>query len=247
MHPHAGVSAGLDLQACGGPFGGTATDLRAQSDVEAYVPIARGVTFAVTATFGVLFPLDYGASVHQADLTTPSNSDVQTTYFRGFFAGGSSSNRGYPVRGVGPHGFVGFLNPATAAAVVQQECFAMGSFSTQPFCASPIGGFTEWGASAEVRFQVSGPLGAAVFCDAGDVSQYVFPQPGSVRLDYLHLSCGAGGRYDTPVGPIRLDIGWRIPGVQILGKRPEDDPTFGAPQEIVGLPIAIAFGIGEAF
>ena len=32
-----------------------------------------------------------------------------------------------------------------------------------------------------------------------------------------HLSCGGGARYDTPVGPIRLDIGYRIPGLQYPG------------------------------
>ncbi len=247
VHPHAGLAADADLQACGGPFGGTATDLRAVEDVAAYVPIARGVTFAVSGTFGVLFPLDYGASVQRPELDQATNSDIQTVYFRGYFSGGPSSNRGYPARGVGPHGFVGFLNPVTAAAVVAQNCFANGVFVNTPECESPVGGFTQWEVSAELRFQVSGPLGAALFCDAGDVSQYVFPHPGSLRLDYLHMSCGGGGRYDTPVGPIRLDIGVRIPGLQIVGKDPSSDPTFGSPTAILGLPLAIAFGIGEAF
>ena len=31
------------------------------------------------------------------------------------------------------------------------------------------------------------------------------------------LSCGVGARYDTPVGAIRLDAAYRIPGVQTLG------------------------------
>jgi len=26
-----------------------------------------------------------------------------------------------------------------------------------------------------------------------------------LRIDYPHLSCGVGARYDTPVGPVRLD------------------------------------------
>ena len=178
---------------------------------------------------------------------TPSNLDVGTMYFRGLFSGGPSSNRGYPVRGVAPHGFVGFLNPATAATQVATNCAPTSPTSNDPSCATPIGGFTQWEASAEVRFQISGPFGAAVFCDAGDVSQYVLPNPGSLRFDYLHMSCGAGGRYDTPVGPIRLDIGYRIPGLQIVGKDPASDPTFGAPPEILGIPLAVAFGIGEAF
>ncbi|HEY4014337.1 MAG TPA: BamA/TamA family outer membrane protein [Polyangiaceae bacterium] len=245
VHPHAGFAANLDLQVAGGPFGGTATDLRVQPEVQGYVPIARGVTFAVDVAFGALFPSNYGKSVQQPSLlypTNPSNLDVGTMYFRGLFAGGPSSNRGYPVRGVAPHGYVGFLNPTTAASQIANPCA-----TTDATCATPIGGFTQWEASAEVRFQISGPFGAALFCDAGDVSQYVLPSPGSLRFDYLHMSCGAGGRYDTPVGPIRLDVGYRIPGLQILGKDPANDPTFGAPPTILGVPLAVAFGIGEAF
>jgi len=78
-----------------------------------------------------------------------------------------------------------------------------------------------------------------VFCDAGDVS----PFQTSIRLDRPHLSCGAGARYDTPVGPIRLDVGYRIPGLQY----PKNASFEQAPQDILGVPIAIAFGIGEAF
>ena len=47
VHPHAGFAANLDLQVAGDPFGGTATDLRVAPEVQGYVPIARGVTFAI--------------------------------------------------------------------------------------------------------------------------------------------------------------------------------------------------------
>jgi hypothetical protein len=99
-----------------------------------------------------------------------------------------------------------------------------------------------------VRFEVSGPLGAAIFCDSGDVSA----EPVDVRLTHLHLSCGAGARYDTPVGPIRLDIGYRIPFLQVLGYANEaqvaaHDPTEGTQPQIFSVPMAISFGIGEAF
>jgi outer membrane protein insertion porin family/translocation and assembly module TamA len=91
-----------------------------------------------------------------------------------------------------------------------------------------------------------------VFCDAGDVSQYEIWQRGSLRFNYLHMSCGVGGRYDTPVGPIRLDVGWRVPWLQILGRPNEfeveaHDPTWGVQPRILGQPLALAFGLGEAF
>ncbi len=99
-----------------------------------------------------------------------------------------------------------------------------------------------------MRFDLSGPLGVAVFCDAGDVSASSW----NIRLDHLHMSCGLGARYDTPVGPIRLDVGYRIPQLQVLGsanetEAAEKDPTEGVQPRLFGQPIAIAFGLGEAF
>ena len=41
--------------------------------------------------------------------------DTQLIFFRGFFSGGPSSNRGYPLRGVGPYANVPFLSPENAA------------------------------------------------------------------------------------------------------------------------------------
>jgi len=61
-----------------------------------------------------------------------------------------------------------------------------------------------------------------------------------------------GARYETPVGPIRLDIGYRIQPLQVLGYRSESDahdadPTEGPQPTILGLPVAISIGIGEAY
>ena len=82
----------------------------------------------------------------------------------------------------------------------------------------------------------------------GDVS----PNQGDIRLSHLHLSCGVGAAYDTPVGPIRVDIGYRVQPLQVLGYKGEGsaeaaDPVNGSPPTILGLPIAIAIGIGQAY
>jgi outer membrane protein insertion porin family/translocation and assembly module TamA len=260
VHPHAGFYASSDLQVAGGPFGGTATDVRLQPEVRGYVPIARGITFAARASVGFLFASNYGAYVqhNQPPGTSPYDvdRDIEIVYFRGFFSGGPSSNRGFPPRGIAPHGSVPFLNPANASSQVALNC-APGvpgtSFGTS-LCSVPIGGFSLWEASAEMRFDVSGPFGMAVFCDSGDVSAQQASFPKTPRP---HVSCGAGGRYDTPVGAIRLDIGYRIQPLQVLGFANEteaaaSDPTEGTQPTLFGppgsgLPVAISFGIGEAF
>ena len=95
-----------------------------------------------------------------------------------------------------------------------------------------------WTATIELRYPLAGALSGAVFTDAADVSPY----RADLRLDRPHLSAGLGLRYDTPVGPVRLDAGYRIPGLQS-----EDSPDEGVPAELLGLPVAVSLGIGESF
>jgi outer membrane protein insertion porin family/translocation and assembly module TamA len=268
IHPHSGFYVANDFQVAGGPFGGNATDVRIAPEVRGYVPLARGVTFAMRGAIGLLFANNYGDYVQNlgnpsaTSTLTPEaiNRDIELVYFRGFFSGGPSSNRGYPLRGIAPHGVVPFLSPATATTQVGLGCDPNNPKDIPNLasaqCSVPIGGFTQWEASAEVRFQSSSPLGVALFCDAADVSQ----NQADFRPGYLHLACGIGGRYDIPqVGPIRLDLGYRVQPLQVIGYANESDvfaahPTEGLPPTFFNLPrgnifspIAIAFGIGESF
>jgi outer membrane protein insertion porin family/translocation and assembly module TamA len=237
VHPRRGIFLANTLQVAGHAFGGNAQDLKVQPEVRVYVPVSRKTVFAARATVGLLWPQNYG-SVVQADsnqLMPPSverTRDYQLTFFRGFFSGGPNSNRGYPIRAVGPYGVVPFLTPDVAQVGVNSEC------NTQ--CRTPTGGFTLWELSAELRHSVKGPLAVAFFCDASDVS----PETNDIRLNHPHLSCGSGVRYDTPAGPIRLDAGLRIPGLQVIGGLSPDEQ---APPKIAGIPMAIAIGIGEAY
>ncbi len=232
--------------------------------MRAYAPLGKRVTLAVRGSVGFLFPSNYEVAKYlpEALPNDPNRSlNIEETYFRGFTSGGPNTNRGYPVRGIAPYGYVPFLLPASSAisSAVRNNCTPGMSNVSSPQCALPIAGLTLWEASVETRFQVSGPFSAALFCDAGDVS----PNQLDIRLGHLHLSCGAGVRYDTPVGPIRLDIGYRIQPLQVLPYKSEvdagtpqtpanptatGDPVNGLPPQLFsGIPIAIAFGIGEAF
>lgn len=259
IKPRKGFWLGLNFQAAGGPFGGSADDIKVQPEARGYIPINKRFTFATRATVGFLFPRNYGDYVRDTEkLLNPTDpnipadqfveqerartKDLQVTFFRGFFSGGPNSNRGYSPRDVGPHGIVPFLTPEAEAVRIASECdFDSPNFDASR-CATPVGGFTLWELSAEVRIALTGPLATAVFCDASDVSN----QTVDIRFAYLHLSCGAGLRYDTPVGPIRLDLGYRIPGLQYPSDANEQ--LEGPPEDLFGLaPMAISFGIGEAF
>src|SRR5690606_15676700 len=149
IHPHEGIFLGNDLQLAGGPLGGDTREVRIQPEARAYVPISRDVTFAVRGSTGFLFPANYGDSLESA---LPDPRDAQLVYFRAFFSGGPSSNRGYPFRGVGPHGLVPFFHPGIALQQLATQCSDRSIPNYDLVCAQPLGGLTLWEASAEVRF-----------------------------------------------------------------------------------------------
>lgn len=246
VHPTRGVFLGNSLQVAGHIFGGDANDFKIQPEARAYAPLYRKkLVLATRGSIGLLEAQNYGRVVQEGPsggtvpATADSTKDYQLTFFRGFFSGGPNQNRGYPLRGVGPYDIVPFLTPEIEAGKVNAECVT-GTGRVEDRCRTPTGGFTLWEASVEIRYAIAGPLSVATFCDASDVS----PHENEFRFGHLHLSCGAGGRYDTPAGPIRLDIGYRIPGMQVLGGVTPDERT---PDTLFGIPIAVHIGIGEAY
>ncbi len=228
------------LQVADKIFGGSVSDVRIQPEIRGYVPITKkSVTLATRLTMGFLFPRDYGDTLNlgsaqgQASTQDPTSGPVVTDQekllLRAFYSGGANSNRGYPLRGVGPQGTVGFLVPTGV------NCPAN---PTQVSCIRPLGGFTLWEASLELRFPLSGPVSMVTFADASDVTRDV----AQVRFNVPHLSVGPGLRYLTPVGPLRLDIGYRVPGAQ-----GEDGADVGTLFGKSWLPLALNIAIGESF
>jgi outer membrane protein insertion porin family/translocation and assembly module TamA len=70
----------------------------------------------------------------------------------------------------------------------------------------PIGGRTLVEGSIELRHPITEKIGGAVFLDGGQVSlqSYDFP------FGDLRYGTGFGVRYLTPVGPLRLDLGFPV-------------------------------------
>jgi translocation and assembly module TamA len=66
---------------------------------------------------------------------------------------------------------------------------------------NPVGGTAINAGTAEYRQRIGTNFGTAVFVDAGNVSQNLNPLNGTLKF-----GAGAGLRYYTPIGPIRLDI-----------------------------------------
>ncbi|MDI6796392.1 MAG: BamA/TamA family outer membrane protein [Desulfatibacillaceae bacterium] len=70
----------------------------------------------------------------------------------------------------------------------------------------PLGGLSLAESSLELRFPIYRDLGGVIFTDAGSVLADSF------SFDYgaLRYASGLGLRYDTPVGPLRIDWGYQL-------------------------------------
>jgi outer membrane protein insertion porin family/translocation and assembly module TamA len=94
-----------------------------------------------------------------------------------------------------------------------------GRFEVSPLSPSglPIGGNSLFLFSSELREHIAGSWGAVAFLDTGNV----WAESWGIRLNNLRYAVGTGLRYQTPIGPIRLDWGYQlnpIPGLVVNGQ-----------------------------
>jgi len=92
---------------------------------------------------------------------------------------------------------------------------------------NPLGGLTLLELSSEWRFPLKASWEGVLFFDAGNVYESRY----ELIWDQLRSSVGAGLRYKTPVGPLRLDFGYQL--------NPPDHDFFNRYQ--------IHLSIGQAF
>jgi translocation and assembly module TamA len=97
---------------------------------------------------------------------------------------------------------------------------------------NPIGGTAINAGTLEFRQRIGRNLGFAVFADGGQVSENVNPLDATLRF-----GAGAGVRYYTPIGPIRLDVA--VP----ISRRRSDTP----PYPYIDDAFQIYIGLGQAF
>lgn len=100
-----------------------------------------------------------------------------------------------------------------------------GRFEVSPISGSGlvIGGLAMLEGSTEVRFPVRGGISGVAFLDYGNVWLSAW----DVSLGDLRYTAGAGLRYRTPIGPIRLDWGYQLNPIEGLTLRIEDGELAG--------------------
>lgn len=114
-----------------------------------------------------------------------------------FFGGGSTSHRGFPEDQAGPR---------------------------DPETGFPIGGTALLFNQTELRFPLIGEnIGGVLFHDVGnifsslDAISFRVTQHNLQDFDYMVHSVGFGIRYRTPVGPLRVDLGYTINPPRFFG------------------------------
>ncbi len=206
-----GLNGDLALRAVGSQIG------FAKSFIQAFVyrrlPARRRIVFAAGARLGLGTGFPRQAPELDAagnPVLAPDGTPVMTTIrdlpaSERFFAGGDTTVRGFQLDHLG--------TPATFDSDGQ-----------------PIGGHALLVLNGELRVAVWRDLGVVGFLDVGNV----FDRVNNFSLGELRAGAGFGIRYKSPVGPIRVDIGFKLGHLL----------TFGATSES---RTALHISIGQAF
>ncbi len=196
--PTTGTFNSLDVSLADTGIASSASFLRFFGQNSTYHPIGKRFSFARSVRLGILQPYRDTASLEFPAPTVPPLPTVIPLPER-FFAGGGTSLRGFALNQAGPRdALTGF----------------------------PVGGQAELILNQEFRFPMRVPyfgtqLGGALFYDAGNVfsrvsrltlrwSPPVCQSNCTNELNYFSHTIGFGVRYGTPVGPIRVDIGYQL-------------------------------------
>lgn len=181
LDAHKGLYQTTDYGITSSVFGASADFHRLLTQTAYYKGMGRGIVFAHSLRLGL-------AKAFAGD-TVPTSER--------FFAGGATTLRGFSLNAAGPQRAVAVCSTATADP------------TTCPQITVPVGGNELFIFNSEMRFPlpVIKNLGAVLFYDGGNVYQNInFRQ----FLDNYSNTVGFGIRYNTPVGPVRFDIGQNL-------------------------------------
>src|SRR5690242_5568670 len=198
-------------------FGSSASFLRFFFQNSTYHPIKRRFSFARSLRFGILAPYRDTVSLSFPAPTTPPLPTVIPLPER-FFAGGGTSLRGFALNQAGPRDSItGFPVGGQALLVLNQEFrFPM----RLPFLGTSLGGalFYDGGnvysRLSRISFRTNLPSPTLALQNPSlppsSTNVPMCVTNCSNELNYFSHTAGLGFRYKTPVGPIRIDLGYQL-------------------------------------
>jgi outer membrane protein insertion porin family len=229
-------------------IGSSASFLRFYYQNSTYHPLGRKFSFARSIRVGILGPYRDTVSLSFPPQTTAVSVIPLPERF---FAGGGTSLRGFALNQAGPRDAeTGFPVGGQALLILNQEFrFPM----RLPYIGTALGGaiFYDGGnvysRLSRVTFRAYSP--APIFNTADKTCQFNCTN----ELNYFAHTVGLGFRYATPVGPIRIDLGYQLNRPQFVIPVPCPSSTPNCPIGSQGftstrLPgFQIFFNLGATF
>ncbi|MBI4457202.1 MAG: outer membrane protein assembly factor BamA [Acidobacteria bacterium] len=185
LNANRGTFNSVDLQLTPRFLGSEAQFMRLFAQQQYFQPVAHGLVFAVSERFGLLKP--FGKNTVDTSLPVQLQNPIPIS--ERFFAGGSTSLRGFRLDQAGP------LVEKTITIKERAEKRLV-----------PIGGNALLIWNAELRFPVFRFIRGVLFYDTGNV----FRNAGNISLKDFSHAVGFGLRLNTPVGPLRADFGYNL-------------------------------------
>ena len=197
-----------DFSVAATSIGSSASFLRFYYQNSTYYPFKRRYSFARSIRIGILEPFgDTVSLTFPAQTTTPPPIVIPLP--ERFFSGGGTSLRGFALNQAGPRDSItGFPVGGQALLILNQEFrFPM----RLPFIGTALSGalFYDGGNVYSRLTRVTlRPYPPKPIFDPANPTQCQFNCTN--ELNYFAHTVGLGLRYGTPVGPIRIDLGYQI-------------------------------------
>ena len=205
LNPNRGYSVVLEVEHASQWTGSNFRYDRAIAEGTLYSGLGRSGVFAARIRGGWV-----GSGAFEALLLTPGTFDLVHPQKR-FYAGGANSVRGFAQGRLGPRVLtidpVRLLEPAVCnpSQLMDLSCDPA-SIKEGRFVPRPTGGTRVLEGNLELRFPIGLNLEGVMFTDVGQV----WGGRDEVDLSKLAVTPGVGVRYLSPVGPIRIDLGYRF-------------------------------------
>jgi outer membrane protein assembly factor BamA len=198
--PTHGTFNTADVSVAATSLASSASFFRGFYQNSSYTTFGRAFVFARSLRFGVEEPfgntIEGNGPFNPSQCTTTQVAPDQEVIPlpERFFAGGGTSLRGFGLNEAGPR---------------------------DPCTGFPVGGLALLVFNQELRFPMKLPfignrLGGTIFYDGGNVYtdlnhiNFHWSPPSVTELNYFSHTVGFGLRYPTPVGPVRIDLGYQL-------------------------------------
>ena len=249
VESHKGMFTSADFGIAAKQLGSQTGFVKLLLQNSTYYPIGKKLIFARSTQFGVQTPFGMGRQVTiapaQAGLPAEEIFTNEIPVAEHFFSGGGNSHRGFAVNQAGPR------DPATGFPL-GGNALALNSLELRfPIWSESIGGvlFHDMGnvftsisdftlRQHQKSLQDPSYLPHALGCQQGSIRECNLAMQNS---NYISHAVGFGLRYRTPVGPIRLDLGYNLNPTRYLIQ------TVGSPTNHSLTRWQFLFSIGQNF